>query len=81
MATGSGQHGVLAALIDPELEILAVLFPAWRISQMGTMIRADKDGEKSRFAQTPSVLAAALADAEHAARASRGQTCPGITDQ
>jgi hypothetical protein len=79
MMTGSG------GLADFDIDFLSIRFPSWRITRMATMIRADRDGEKTRFAQSASVLAAALADAEfadHVSRASRVRShdCP-ITGQ
>ena len=51
-------------LADFMLGQLVEGFPAWEISRAGDMLRADRDGYRTRFAQNPAVLAAVLADIE-----------------
>ena len=49
---------------DSELRLLRDAFPQWRITRMGTLLRADRDSFKSRLAQSPAVMLAVLADVQ-----------------
>ena len=49
---------------DFELDWLMSAFPQWRVSRLGSLIRAEREGRKTRYAESPALMRVILADAE-----------------
>jgi hypothetical protein len=59
---------------DFELGLLQDAFPEWDIERGGGLIRADRDGFKTRFTQSAAVMMVVLADIQFTSHLA--ESCP-----